>query len=130
MGVAATMSEVIYKTSQPPGKPCVLADYAATCREFDWTSARALLDGLPNGRGLNIAYEAVDRHVLHGRGDAVALRWIAKSGAIAGFQLPDARGARRTRSRTCSTGSGLRPASACSCWPIGFPSCTSPHSAR
>ena len=44
-----------------------------------------MLDGLPEGRGLNIAHEAVDRHVLHGRGEHVALRWIAKSGAVEDF---------------------------------------------
>ena len=31
-----------------------------------WAAARRQLDGLPGGRGLNIAHEAVDRHVLHG----------------------------------------------------------------
>lgn len=35
------------------------------------------LSGLPDGRGLNIAYEAVDRHVAAGRGDHVALRFLA-----------------------------------------------------
>ncbi len=42
-----------------------------------WEEARARLDGLPGGRGLNIAYEAVDRHVAHGRGDRTALRLVA-----------------------------------------------------
>jgi len=39
-----------------------LADYDLAVREFSWDRARAELDGLPGGRGLNIAYEAVDRH--------------------------------------------------------------------
>ena len=66
-----------------PAQPApVLDNYALVCREFHWSDARASLDGLPDGGGLNIAYEAVDRHVTHGRGDAVALRWIAKSGAV------------------------------------------------
>jgi acetyl-CoA synthetase len=47
-----------------------------------WTAARRELDGLPGGHGLNIAYEAVDRHVVHGRGDVVALRCLAVDGAI------------------------------------------------
>jgi acetyl-CoA synthetase len=42
---------------------------------------RGGLDGLPGGRGLNIAYEAVDRHVAHGFGERVALRWSGKQGA-------------------------------------------------
>jgi len=47
---------------------------------LDWESYRAWLDGLPSG-GLNIAYEAVDRHVLHGRGGKEALRWIGRDGS-------------------------------------------------
>ena len=57
-----------------------LLDHAATCAAFSWEAARDGLDGLPGGAGLNIAHEAVDRHVLHGRGDRVALRWIGKTG--------------------------------------------------
>ena len=41
-----------------------------------WREARERLDGLPGGRGLNIAYEAVDRHVFHGNGGHTALRCI------------------------------------------------------
>jgi acetyl-CoA synthetase len=47
-----------------------------------WRAARAALDGLPNDGGLNIAYEAVDRHVGAGRGDVDALRWHSKSGEV------------------------------------------------
>ncbi len=47
----------------------------------DWTAARALLDGLPGGRGLNIAHEAVDRHAAGPQGEAPALRWIGRAGA-------------------------------------------------
>jgi len=47
---------------------------------FSWeTIEKELLDGLPGG-ALNIAYEAVDRHVAHGFGSATALRWLGKSG--------------------------------------------------
>ncbi|MFM7536653.1 MAG: AMP-binding protein, partial [Acidimicrobiales bacterium] len=45
-----------------------------------WAAARARLDGLPGGRGLNLAHEAVDRHVLHGRGNRTALRLLARGG--------------------------------------------------
>ena len=54
-----------------------LGDYEKVRREFSWDSARALLDGLPGG-GLNIAHEAIDRHLGHGLGNKVAIRWIAK----------------------------------------------------
>lgn len=46
---------------------------------WGWDDARALLDGLPGG-GLNIAYEAVDRHVANGHGDQQAMRWLGKDG--------------------------------------------------
>jgi acetyl-CoA synthetase len=57
-----------------------LLDHTATAAQFSWAQARHWLDGLPGGAGLNIAHEAVDRHLLHGRGDKVAIRWIGKSG--------------------------------------------------
>ncbi|HVY29640.1 MAG TPA: acetate--CoA ligase [Polyangiaceae bacterium] len=46
-----------------------------------WEQMRAGLDGLPGGQGLNIAYEAVDRHVAHGFGERAAIRWMGKAGA-------------------------------------------------
>ena len=57
-----------------------MADYDAMCAGFHWEDARRELDGLPGGRGLNIAYEAVDRHVRAGRGAKIALRWLGKRG--------------------------------------------------
>ncbi|KQX61929.1 acetate--CoA ligase [Angustibacter sp. Root456] len=48
-----------------------------------WDAARADLAGLPDGRGLNIAYEAVDRHVAEGRAGTVALRCLALDGRSA-----------------------------------------------
>ena len=57
-----------------------LIDYAATRTAFDWATARSLLDGLPGGRGLNIAHEAVDRHATGPRAARVALRWLGKDG--------------------------------------------------
>jgi acetyl-CoA synthetase len=57
-----------------------MPDYERACAEFSWEWARGLLDGLPDGRGLNIAYEAVDRHALSGRDDHVAIRFLPLSG--------------------------------------------------
>ena len=57
-----------------------MPDYARARREFSWAEARAALDGLPGGRGLNIAHEAVDRHVRAGRGAQVAVRCVPLSG--------------------------------------------------
>ncbi|WP_400087495.1 acetate--CoA ligase [Yoonia sp. R78084] len=56
-----------------------MSDYDALRDSFDWSDAQALLDGLPDGH-LNIAHEALDRHVAAGHGDQVALRWIDKAG--------------------------------------------------
>jgi len=58
-----------------------MLDYAGTCKEFAWNNISAELDGLPGGRGLNIAYEAVDRHADTERSRQLALRWLAKGGA-------------------------------------------------
>jgi acetyl-CoA synthetase len=58
-----------------------LRDYDAYVRTFSWTHARGLLDGLPGG-GLNIAHEAVDRHLRAGRGNRLALRWIGRDDRI------------------------------------------------
>ncbi|WP_323772235.1 acetate--CoA ligase [Antarctobacter sp.] len=41
-----------------------------------WTEARSLIDGIEGG--LNIAHEALDRHVAQGHGDQIALRWFGK----------------------------------------------------
>ncbi len=57
-----------------------LANYERIRGQFTWDAARALLDGLPGGRGLNIAHEAVDRHVDGPRADRHALRWIGRAG--------------------------------------------------
>lgn len=60
--------------------PPNLLDYDATMASFSWDAARAALDGLPEDAGLNMAYEAVDRHVHHGNGDTVALRVLPRHG--------------------------------------------------
>ncbi|HEX6857601.1 MAG TPA: acetate--CoA ligase [Streptosporangiaceae bacterium] len=77
-----------------PGVRANLADYDRAVREFSWDQARAELDGLPGGRGLNIAHEAVDRHAAGARRNAVALRWVAKDGTVT--DLTYAELARRT----------------------------------
>jgi len=44
-----------------------------------WDAALARLAGLPGG-GLNIAHEAVDRHVAEGHGAEAALIWLGREG--------------------------------------------------
>jgi acetyl-CoA synthetase len=60
--------------------PPVLRDYREACATFSWQAAQAELEGLPGGRGLNIAHETVDRHAAGGQSAKVALRWLGKSG--------------------------------------------------
>jgi len=69
----------IQKTA-PSNPPPHLLDHGAAVAQFSWTEAAALLDGLPGGAGLNMAYEAVDRHVKQGRGRKTAIRWLGKNG--------------------------------------------------
>ncbi len=52
-----------------------LTDYESACRAFSWDAARGELKGLPDGR-LNMAFEALDRHVEDGHGAWLAARFI------------------------------------------------------
>ncbi|HET7309760.1 MAG TPA: acetate--CoA ligase [Mycobacteriales bacterium] len=52
-----------------------LSDYDETRASFTWAGARAQLDGLPGG-GINIAHEAVDRHLRSEVRDHAALRLV------------------------------------------------------
>jgi len=45
-----------------------------------WARARAELAGLPGGRGLNIAHEAVDRHLGTDAEHRTAIRWLGRDG--------------------------------------------------
>ena len=61
--------------------PPNLGDYDTVRRAFTWEAARAQLDGLPSGQGLNIAHEAVDRHAAGPRAGRPALQWLGRDGA-------------------------------------------------
>ena len=61
-----------------------MTDYDTLGAGFSWDDAQALIDGLSDGR-MNIAHEAVDRHVASGHGEQLALRWISKSGSQQDF---------------------------------------------
>ncbi len=78
-----------WKTIEKPRGKWALApnllDYDRTRREFSWNAARAELDGLPGGRGLNIAHEAVDRHATGPRSSHLALRWLGRRGEVRDF---------------------------------------------
>jgi len=65
-----------------------MQDYLKSYDSFSWNEARSSLDGLPDNH-LNIAHEAIERHVASGHGDQIALRWIAKSGDRTDFNYAD-----------------------------------------
>ncbi len=69
-------------SSGPSRVPPNLPDYPAARAAFSWNEVRAELEGLPEGAGLNIAHEAVDRHARGARRDHVAIRWLGKDGGV------------------------------------------------
>ena len=68
------MADAIIRRAGSGGGVATTAEFL---QRFTWEQARELLDGLPGG-GLNIGYEAVDRHVVAGHGNDTAIRWIGK----------------------------------------------------
>ncbi|HSB11523.1 MAG TPA: acetate--CoA ligase, partial [Blastocatellia bacterium] len=59
-----------------------LLDYAQARGSFSWLDARRELEGLPDGHGLNIAHEALDRHAGGPLRDRLAIRWLGKKGEV------------------------------------------------
>ncbi len=57
-----------------------LMDYDSARRSFHWDAIEKEFEGLPEGRGLNIAHEAVDRHAAGPLADKEAIRWLAADG--------------------------------------------------
>lgn len=66
-----------------------LIDYDAARAEFRWEAARKRLTGLPGGAGLNIAFEAVDRHAQGSRRSRAAIRWVSKLGERRDYTYAD-----------------------------------------
>ncbi|WP_328793020.1 MULTISPECIES: acetate--CoA ligase [unclassified Streptomyces] len=71
---------IIHKDSGPDAV-FMLQDYEQARTDFTWDRARSWLSGLPGG-GLNIGYEAVDRHLVAGHGGREALRCIAADDTV------------------------------------------------
>ncbi|HEX5139851.1 MAG TPA: acetate--CoA ligase [Dehalococcoidia bacterium] len=65
-----------------------LYDYDGQRASFSWEELAKDLDGLPSG-GLNIAYEAIDRHVAHGNGGKTAILWEGKNGEQETYSFED-----------------------------------------
>ncbi|MFE9021018.1 hypothetical protein ACFYNL_20980 [Streptomyces sp. NPDC007808] len=72
--------ETVRKDIAPDVTPN-LADYDRARSAFTWAQARAALAGQPGG-GLNMAYEAVDRHAGPDGGNKVALRCVARDNTV------------------------------------------------
>ena len=66
-----------------------LPTYDEVRERFSWARARDELAGLPGGTGLNIAHEAVDRHVAEGNGGRVAIRSVAANGTVRDWTYRD-----------------------------------------
>ena len=73
--------ETIHKVGPLGGPAPNMADYALERELFSWLQARQQLAGLPGGLGINIAYEAVDRHLAGPGRDRPALRCIDRRGS-------------------------------------------------
>ena len=84
-----TMSHPIIR-KETPALPPNLADYDAARASFDWAGVESELAWLAEG-GLNIAYEAIDRHVRDGHGGALALLWEGKNGETESYTYDDLR---------------------------------------
>jgi acetyl-CoA synthetase len=73
-----------YEIIEPPVQPVSpnLVDYEKAYKSFRWEQVRSELSAIPGKKGLNIAYEAVDRHANNKMGNREALKWIGKDGSI------------------------------------------------
>ena len=56
-----------------------IGEYHDSVGSFTWQQMRSELDGLPGG-GLNLAYEAIDRHAKSHKRDKVAMYWEGAGG--------------------------------------------------
>lgn len=57
-----------------------LDDYTKVLNSFSWEKVKSELSGLPDGKGLNIAHEAIDRHAESDLAMHIALRCLNKKG--------------------------------------------------
>jgi len=71
----------IEKNVEELAPPPNLLDYERQRSEFTWPQVRREL-AAKEGEGLNIAVQAVDRHVASGRADHTAIRWLGKTGDL------------------------------------------------
>lgn len=67
----------LIRKSEAEKRSAAMDDSAESRSAFSWGDARARLAGLADG-GVNIAHEALDRHVNDGYGEQIAIRWLGQ----------------------------------------------------
>jgi acetyl-CoA synthetase len=105
-----------------------LSNYEGQRSTFSWDELAKELDGLPGG-GLNIAYEALDRHVAKGNGDKPAILWEGKTGDQETYTFADMARLPTSGATSCAA-SASRRATASSSSSTASRSCTRPFSGR
>ncbi len=81
--------EPIRKTPEQMAVQPNLINYDRVYAGFTWQSIEERLAGLPQNQGINIAYEAVDRHASGEKRNKLALRWLGKEGTARDFTYAD-----------------------------------------
>ena len=79
---------IIKKRAEPRSVTPNLQRYRQVYDQFDVEEATGCVEGLP-GQAINIAYEAVDRHLNDGLADKEAIRWISKKGVLKSLSYRD-----------------------------------------
>jgi acetyl-CoA synthetase len=79
------ISTAIKKSEKKRNTVSNMPDYELFRESFTWEKARRELDGLPGNHGLNIAYEAVDRHAAGAKAKQTAIRFLGKNAALRDF---------------------------------------------
>ena len=85
-----TIASIRKSLAETPIQPN-LSDYDREYSGFAWDRARLELSGLPANGGLNIAYEAVDRHAHGPRRTHTAIRWLGRDAAVRDYTYADLR---------------------------------------
>jgi len=84
-----------------------MPDYNKTYESFSWEAIRAEFEGLPDGKGLNIAHEAVDRHANGPLCDRTAIRWLGKRGDVLNLSFKELKaGSNQFANLLCRSGVG------------------------
>ena len=82
------MASELIRKSEEDRRDTNFPDIDRALETLGWDDFRGWLDYLPGGN-LNIAHEAVDRHVAHGNGMREALRWLGKDGSRRSYSYAD-----------------------------------------